>query len=174
MTYKRVEQIATVILMILLMIVSFYAGRKSVSPKIVEVPSVSTENLKKALPEASGSDVKKIEKEIKTAVPAYEYFTSDNKEADTIASDLAKDQKADKVIKDSYKLSAPNNKFDLYENKYYAINLDKKHDIKIGAAYIYNGAYGSVSYRNRDIEYTAYYGGKNKSGIGISYTIAKW
>ena len=149
------------------------------APEIVTMPQAGSDNIKKAMPSASKSEVKDIEHRItrvtETAVPKYEFYTVDTEKADSIAKDYAKEDKADKVIKttDEVKINGSDNK--IIENKYYAINMNRKHDIKAGGAYVNDTGYVTLSYRNRQIEYTGFYNPALKSGgAGISYVIAKW
>ena len=67
------------------------------------------------------------------------------------------------------------NETSVIENDYYAINLERKHRVKAGAAMIDNDAYVTVDYQNRDVEYKAYYSpSAKKVGAGVEVTIAKW
>ena len=67
---------------------------------------------------------------------------------------------------------------ELQNYRQYATKLEKtqqkNHEIKIGAAYIYNDIYGSISYRNRALTYSILYAKSEKAGFEIEYTLFAW
>lgn len=142
---------------------------------------------------------RKIDEVTQYQAPQYHYYTYSQEVADETAQEYAKKDKADFVIKnqeqvkiidgaskkDQEKISniintkeeeqKKNKQDNIIENNYYAINLERKHSVELGAKYIDNTAYVATSYRNRDVRYEVMYSpDKNKWGAGISYTIAKW
>ena len=142
---------------------------------------------------------RKIDEVTRYQAPQYHYYTYSEEVADETAQEYAKKDKADFVIKnkeqvkildgaskkDQEKISniintkeeeqKKNKQDNIIENNYYAISLERKHSIELGAKYIDNTAYVATSYRNRDVRYEVVYSpDKNKWGAGISYTIAKW
>lgn len=142
---------------------------------------------------------RKIDEVTRYQAPQYHYYTYSEEVADETAQEYAKKDKADFVIKnkeqvkildeaskkDQEKISniintkeeeqKKNKQDNIIENNYYAINLERKHSVELGAKYIDNTAYVATSYRNRDVRYEVMYSpDKNKWGAGISYTIAKW
>lgn len=148
-------------------------------PEIVTIPRADNNDIKKAIPSASKSEVKdiqhRIERVTETTVPKYEFYTVNTEKADSIVKAYAKEDKADKVIKTTDEVKANGSDNKIIENKYYAINMNRKHDIKAGGAYVNDTGYVTLSYRNRQIEYTGFYNPAVKSGgAGISYVIAKW
>lgn len=150
----------------------FYSNLPTIEPvKKIDKPEIS-----KILPKATDGDIKKIIKEIEKAEkkePTYEYYTETDMEADMVAKKYAKQEEKKKVVKTTEKLFTIDNK-NVYQNKYYSIDTEKKHDIKVGIAYVYDTPYGTLSYRNRDVEYTLMYGGRNKMGAAISYKLLEW
>ena len=99
-------------------------------------------------------------------------------EADNKAKEYGNAQKTGKIIKETREFEVKDdsgNKTSVIENDYYAINLERKHRIKTGAAMIDHDAYVAVGYQNRDVEYKAYYAPPaKKAGVGVEVTIAKW
>ena len=103
-------------------------------------------------------------------------ITTDEAVADNQAKEIAKDSKADMVIKQtSEDTKASNDKIQVSDNNYYVIQQTRKHSVSVGAADINNEAYATISYRNRDITYTGYYNPSTKdAGVGVSIQIASW
>lgn len=153
------------------------------APEVVNVPSTTESGLRPYFPNATKSDIKDISHQITRAyekeAPIYRYYTITQEAADKQAQEYAKKDHADKVVKTTVEKEVKDDQGNtagkVIENQYYAVNLNRKHDIKVGAADIDGEAYGSVSYRNRDVEYTGYKTvDSNKYGAGISVTVAKW
>lgn len=123
------------------------------------------------------TDAKSIKKEIqyitKTEPARYEYYTTTDKQADAVAKDYSQKEKADAIIKQQDSQQVGNTT--VYDNKYYAITNEKKHDIKLGAGVIDSALYTTITYRNRDIDYTALYSPKNNNiGVLVQATVARW
>ena len=112
------------------------------------------------------------------------YLYEHREQADHQAQSYAKQQKADKVVKTSVTKQMPDIQNpdgsktpgqQIVENDYYAINLNRKHDVKLGVAVIDSTAYIEASYRNREVECQIFYSPKKQAaGAGIKYTVAKW
>lgn len=56
----------------------------------------------------------------------------------------------------------------------YKINLRNNHKIKAGVSYIDNKAYANVGYQAGRVEVIGHYGGSNKNGVSVMYTVAEW
>ena len=187
MTVKASHLIA-VLLMLIAVAGAFFLGshyQKPAVPEVVQVPSTDVQTIREYIPQASKSEVRDISRHIehvKEQAPAHHYYTYSQESADAKAQEIGKEQKADKVIKESREVEVhggkPGDTFDnapkVIENKYYGISLERKHRVKAGAAVINDEVYGSMSYQNRDLEYTVFASQSGKYGGGIQYTIAKW
>lgn len=154
-------------------------------PDITQVPSTNIQDIKESLPEVSESEAKDISKRIQKtkeeSAPTYHYYTRNQEDADKKAEEYAKKQGADKVLKNTTTRKIENTKKEsektdsIIENNYYALNMERKHNIMVGSMYVDHNSYLTASYRNRDVTYTALYGINNhKVGVGVSITIAKW
>lgn len=154
-------------------------------PDITEVPSTNIQDIRESLPEASESEAKDITKRIQKtkeeSAPTYHYYTRTQEDADKKAQEYAQKQGADKVLKDTKTREIEgtgketNKKDSIIENNYYALNMERKHNISVGSMYVDHNSYVTASYRNRDVTYTALYGVNNhKVGVGVSVTVAKW
>lgn len=160
----------------------FNGCKKAHAPEVVTVPEVTEQNLRQYFPMESRATVKDMTHQIQrakaTQVPEYHYYTVTQKEADTKAQEYGKKQKADKIIKETHETKIKDDEgkeTSVIENDYYAINLERKHKIKAGAAMIDHDAYVTIGYQNRDVEYKAYYSpSAQKAGAGVEVTIAKW
>lgn len=182
--WKIVLYSAIIALLIAAIAVGIAVLLKKDEPAVVQIPSVSERNIKEAFPKSTSSEVKEIEKQIiKTQdvkAPEYHYYTITQEAGDKEARQYAAKEKADKVVKTTEEIPVKDEKGreteqKVIENNYYGINLNRKHDIKLGAAAIDDDPYVSLSYRNRDVEYTVYKKTNgNKYGAGISVTVAKW
>lgn len=183
----------TLIILVVVAGVIFFFSKKNDTVEVTTVPATDSTTLSKYIPDITITDAKDISKAIdkaQTSTPTYIYYTTTQTVADKTAQAFAKEQKADKLIKtteetkvteettaktDGDKSVTLNPGDSLIENKYYAINLEKKHEIKVGAAAINHKGYAVVAYRNRDLTYTALYSPAHKdAGFMISYTVAKW
>lgn len=154
-------------------------------PDITEVPSTNIQDIRESLPEASESEIKDVTKRIQKtkeeSAPTYHYYTRSQEDADKKAQEYAQKQGADKVLKDTKTREIEgtgketNKKDSIIENNYYALNMERKHNISVGSMYVDHNSYVTASYKNRDVTYTALYGVNNhKVGVGVSVTVAKW
>ena len=171
---------------VVILTVALIIGRLHVSqkkPDIVNVPAITTQNLQPYFPMESESTVKNISKQITYAkenkAPQYHYYTTTQEAADQEAQKYAQQQKADKVVKETHKVEVETDTREtepkVIENNYYAISLERKHRIKVGAATVDGDTYIKAAYQNRDIEYELYHSPKTGAiGIGAEVTIVKW
>ncbi len=180
---KIMMRVAGVLLVLLIAYGGYFILTKKSEPEIVRVPAdISTKEVKKYFPMESEATVKDITHQMERVkekqAPQYHYYTITQKEADTKVKEYARAQKADKVVKESKKVIIKDddgNKTSVVENDYYAINLERKHKIKAGAAVVGDEAYIKASYQNRDIEYEVYHSPQTgKTGVGVEVTITKW
>jgi hypothetical protein len=56
----------------------------------------------------------------------------------------------------------------------YKINLRNNHKIKAGVSYIDNKAYANVGYQAGRVEVIGHYGGENRNGVSVMYTLKEW
>lgn len=103
-------------------------------------------------------------------------ITTDEAVADNQAKEIAKNSKASMVIKQTAEdAKASNDKVNVHDNNYYVINQERKHAINVGVADVDNSAYATVSYRNRQVEYTAMYNpSTHQAGAMVQVTVSKW
>ena len=107
--------------------------------------------------------------------PTAVYYADSQQEADRKAEMISKQENPKAVIVKQEEAPKETEKAKIYQNNYYSINMNRKHDIKVGAAYVDDTTYISATYRNRDISYTGFYSPeKHKGGAGVSVTVAKW
>ena len=156
-----------------------WCHRHKPEPPVVNVESTMPEDLRLKMPELTKADSRDLSHQVQRAVAThrytYQYYTTTQEQADKTAQTLAKKDKADKVIKQTMEKPVAGSDQKVIENQYYAVNLNRKHDVKVGAATVDGTAYATVSYRNRDVEYTGMYSpAEKKAGAAVSVTVAKW
>ncbi len=172
--------------LMLIYVVFFKDVSRPQEPSVPVVPVTETtpQEIRQQIPELSKSEARELsEKIVETraeVVPEYHYYTVDHAQADEKAAQIAKQDKADKIIKTTAEIPVagqPEGKkpVQVIENNYYGVTLEKKHELKLGAAYVDRDAYATLSYRNRDLEYTAMYNPTHgKWGAMVQYTVARW
>ena len=178
------------VLILLLICFNVYENHKEnvKQPEMKTVQSTTPAEIQRFFPKMTNSDAKDVSRRIDVAqrnqAPTHEYFAKDQESADKTATSYAKSDHADYVVKttesvpvidscNSEDKSDSNPK--VIQNKYYAISMEKKHAISVGAAAVDNKAYATVSYRNRKTTVTAMYDPNSKNvGVAASYEIAKW
>ena len=174
---EQAKNIALVLLIIAVCWLGYEHFHKEPAPEIVNVPQVTRQEVQKAAPDMSRKEVERttriIERTATKEAPAQSWYAASEPAADSKAQEIAKEQKADKVIKHTEEKQVEGSDNKVVAANYYGINLERKHRVKAGVAIINNEPYGTIAYQNRDIEYTAYAGHDNY-GAGIQYTIAKW
>ena len=107
--------------------------------------------------------------------PTTVFYADSQQEADKKAEMIKKQDNPKAVIVKQEEAPKETEKAKIYTNNYYAIDMNRKHDIKVGAAYVDDTTYISATYRNRDVSYTGFYSPeKHKGGAGVSVTVAKW
>ena len=152
-------------------------------PSIVTPPSTTTNDLMPYFPKESKDTVKdishQIERTVETKAPEYHYYTVTQEAADQQAQDYGKKEHVDKIVKTTREVEVKDEKGastgqKIYENDYYGINLERKHKIKVGAIHVNDANYASLTYQNRDIEYSIYGNQEGVKGGGVNVTIAKW
>lgn len=143
----------------------------------------STENVQKA-EQAQEAALKKVGVEIQDR-PRH-YVTTIEQQADDIARQTAAKEGADYVVKqhdtapaivaptDNGKDKDKGQQTTVYNNTYYAVHQEKKHDIKAGVAVVDKKAAAVVTYRNREMSYSVYTDGHRATGAAVQYTICKW
>ena len=108
------------------------------------------------------------------ATPTATWYAPTAAISDKKASELAKQDKADFVIKNTTEPQEIGGAT-VYNNNYYSIKQERKHDVKVGAVVADSTAYATVTYRNRQVEYTAGYAPQTgKVMAGVSVRVAQW
>lgn len=187
---KQYMILAGVIVVILLVIASVWLLRSRTNNepmKITTVTQTTPNGLKTYFPDMSNSEAKDVSRRIETvkenSAPTYHYVTYTQTAADEKAQELATVQKADKVVKTTTIVPVEAGKDEtvnspkpsVYENNYYAINMERKHKIAAGVMSVDGKAYAAVSYTNRDVTATAYTDDfRGINGGSVMYTVAKW
>ena len=123
------------------------------------------------------SDIARLANRSASTEKAYVHsITTDEAVADNQAKEIAKNSKASMVIKQTAEdAKASNDKVNVHDNNYYVINQERKHAINVGVADVDNSAYATVSYRNRQVEYTAMYNpSTHQAGAMVQVTVSKW
>ena len=189
--FRLVLELA-VIALILIACVFIYVNHKKTAeeiPVITTVYSASDDKLaqdavldaakanNRQVSNNDANDIARLANRSESTEKAYAHsITTDEAVADAQAQHIAKDRKADMVIKQtSTDAKASNEKINVQDNNYYLINQERKHSVSVGVADVDNEAYVTASYRNRKTEVTAYYNpSTGKTGAGVSYQIARW
>lgn len=179
---KIMMRMGGVMLVLLIAYGGYFMLTKKSEPEITEVPSVSSKEIKSYFPMESEATVKDMAHQMERAkekqAPQYHYYSVTQKQADDKAKEYAKAQKADKVVKESREVVIKDDAgktTSVIENDYYAINLERKHEVKVGAAMVDGTPYISVGCQNNKFEYKIYYAPtKCLAGVGAEAVIAKW
>lgn len=140
----------------------------------------STDNARKADDKAQEAALKKVSIEIQDR-PRH-YVTATEQQGDDIARKTAEHERADYVVKQqdtAPAIVAPTDdgkgqQTTVYNNTYYAVHQEKKHDIKAGVAVVDDKAAAVVTYRNRELSYSVYTDGHKATGAAVQYTVCKW
>lgn len=148
------KEILIVILIVCVAALGFYVFHKDKTPEIVTIPDTNSASVYNGMADA-GTPVdfktaEKISQKIATAEtkPANLTFTTaTQKEADTKIKEVAKNDKADSVLKKTE--TEANGQI---ENKYYGIHLERDNAIGVGATVLNQKAYMSLSYEHKNIE----------------------
>lgn len=140
----------------------------------------NTDNARKDDGKAQEAALKKVGIEIQDK-PRH-YVTTTEQQGDDIAKQTAEHEGADYVVKQqdtAPAIVAPTDdgkgqQTTVYNNTYYAVHQEKKHDIKAGVAVVDDKAAAVVTYRNRELSYSVYTDGHKATGAAVQYTVCKW
>lgn len=189
--FRLVLELA-VIALILIACVFIYVNHKKTAEEIPVITTVYSASDDKLVQDAvldaakannrqvsnnDANDIARLANRSESTEKAYAHsITTDEALADNQAQQIAKDRKADLIIKQtSTDKQASNDKINMQDNNYYIIQQERKHSVAVGIADVNNEASATVSYRNRKTEYTAYYSPeRGKVGAGVSYQVASW
>lgn len=158
---------------------------KNRPPDVIKVPDTNANTLQQYFPDVSESTAKDMSHQIQrareTQAPTYRYYTISQAAADKQAQTYAKQQHADKIVKTTTEVPIVGDSNDkqkdssVIENSFYAISLERKHRIKLGAEVVDGNKYVTLGYQNRDVEYHVNYSpDTQKMGAGVEVTVAKW
>lgn len=186
---KRRMIIAAIIVVVLVVVGALvWHQRQELDKGRVNVPlysldtGFSTDNARKDS-KAQEAALKKVGIEIQDR-PRH-YVTATEQQGDDIARKTAERERADYVVKqqdtapaivaaDDSKGEDKGQQTTVYNNTYYAVHQEKKHDIKAGVAVVDDKAAAVVTYRNRELSYSVYTDGHKATGAAVQYTVAKW
>lgn len=192
MADKRKRKIVLVVIVVSLVIVGalvWHQRQQAQDAQQVNVPlytldtGFSTNNTQKAK-QAQETALKKVGVEMQDR--PWHYVTATEQQGDDIARKTAERERADYVVKQqdmAPAIVAPTNdskgddkgqQTTVYNNTYYAVHQEKKHDIKAGVAVVDDKAAAVVTYRNRELSYSVYTDGHKATGAAVQYTICKW
>ena len=144
----------------------------------------STDNARKDDGKAQEAALKKVGVEMQDR--PRNYVTATEQQGDDIARKTAERERADYVVKqqdtapaivaatDDSKGEDKGQQTTVYNNTYYAVHQEKKHDIKAGVAVVDDNKAAFVTYRNRELSYSVYTDGHKATGAAVQYTICKW
>ena len=181
-----------VIALILIACVFIYVNHKKTAeeiPVITTVYSASDDKLapyivldaakanNRQVSNNDANDIARLANRSESTEKAYAHsITTDEALADNQAQQIAKDRKADLIIKQtSTDKQASNDKIQVQDNNFYLVQQERKHSVSVGVADVDNDAYITASYRNRKTEVTGYYNpSTGKTGAGVSYQISRW
>ena len=143
---------------------------------VTKVPNTKPATLQQYFPMSSG-DAKDLSRHIDAAqqsAPTYHFYSVSDSAADKQAQQYAAQSKdkVDHIVKTQESSQVGNST--VYDNKYYAVSLERKHGISAGVAAIDNKAVANLSYRNRRTTYSVLYDSKGHIGAGVSYEFARW
>ncbi len=97
--------------------------------------------------------------------PDIVYVTKTEKQADTKAQELAKQEQADYVFK---------NPTDQYTSNYYAVHTEKNHKIKAGVTVVDSDVYASVGYQDKKNEFILHVKDSEVKGGTYMRTVKEW
>ena len=148
----------------------------------VPMSTIKNENIaeiKKAIQDLKiENKVKPVEviekiKEVEQKEPEFIYITTTQKDSDNQANKIAKQEKADAIIKQTKN----NFKDESITNKYYSLHLEKNNKIKIGITVVDNKLYENIAFQHKNNEVILHMQlDKSKPFKGASYmiTIKEW
>ena len=182
---KRKMILAAVVIVVLVVVGALvWHQRQKPDEGRVNVPlysldtGFSTDNARKDS-KAQEAALKKVGIEIQDR-PRH-YVTATEQQGDDIARKTAEHERADYVVKQrdtAPAIVAPTDdrgqQTTVYNNTYYAVHQEKKHDIKAGVAVVDDKAAAVVTYRNRELSYSVYTDGHKATGAAVQYTVCKW
>jgi hypothetical protein len=166
-----------VVILISISFVSCY--RNAGTPDIVAVEKVDVPNVKAALDSAgfktsnqqAGAIADKIGKQVSTSKPDFKATVSNKEEADKVIKQVAKNDKADVVIKEEKPSATEPDKTDLY---YYGIHMEKKHGIGVYTDVNSDGSFG-IHIRNDKLIVQVGQKYKDKQIVGrVAYELYQW
>lgn len=186
MNKVKIISIVLVILVLIISVLCIY-NHKHKEIQIHEADNkIVSSDVKKAFDlngkSINDNDAKSITKQIDSATknkPAkYEYYTTSDAQADTIAQEYAEKEKADALIKKQDKQEIKDDKgntTNVYDNKYYAVTNEKKNRISVGVSHIDSENYATVEYQHSKTSVEVYSKDcKGIDGVSVKYQIVSW
>lgn len=153
--------------------------RNAGTPEIVTVEKVDVANVKTALDSAgfktnnqqAGAIADKIDKQVSTSKPDFKATVANKEEADKVIKQVAKNDKADVVIKEEKPNATEPDKTDVY---YYGIHMEKKHGIGVYTDVNSDGSFG-IHIRNDKLIVQVGQKYKDKQLVGrVAYEAFQW
>ena len=132
----------------------------------------------KTISTRDASDIARLATRYASTEKAYAHsITTDEAVADNQAKEIAKDRKADMIIKQtSEDTKASNDKIQVQDNNYFLIQQERKHSISVGPSIDVDShkVDAAISYRNRNVTYTVATDGHCVDNVTVQYQIARW
>lgn len=172
------KEIVIGFLIILLIGVSYYEYKKHEAVPMTTIQENTITEVTKAIDELDIGDKvtpKELQKSIDKAIqstPQKTFVTSTQKEADTQANTIAKNDKADAIVKQTQTTNSTSNGI---VNNYYGLHLTKQHEISVGVSVIESKTYLNVGYKNNKNQYIVQYSpASGKYGATYMRVVSQW
>lgn len=184
--YIAIAKKAAYVIVILYILISGYllytkyhaGGSDNTVKQLTEKQVTDPVSVKKAL-DVSGTEAKEIVEKVETVKKpevsyiveaptvesATEKVTDQIKNRDTAIPKVA----IAKTDRTAVVADTTQQKVDVYK-----INLRNNHKIKVGVSYIDSRTYADVGYQAGKVEVIGHYGGKNRGGVSVMYTLKEW
>jgi hypothetical protein len=184
--YIAIAKKAGYVIVLLYILISGYllytkyhaGGSNNTVKQLTEKQVTDQSSVKKAL-DVSGTEAKEIVEKVETVKEPEAIYTV---EASTVASAAEKvtDQiknndsaipkaATEKTDRTAVVANQTEQKVDVYK-----INLRNNHKIKAGVSYIDHKTYANVGYQAGKVEVIGHYGGENRKGVSVMYTLKEW
>lgn len=146
------------LIIVVLIFLCFFQYKNNNKVPMTTIQNQSADEIKKAIQDLKIEDkvnptqvIEKI-KEVERKEPEFVYITKTEKEADTKANQLAKQEKADAIIKEKEPVNTNDNSIGSITNKYYSLHLEKNNKIKAGITVLDNKVYENIAYQRKKDE----------------------
>lgn len=184
--YIAIAKKAGYVIVLLYILISGYllytkyhaGGSDNAVKQLTEKQVTDQSSVKKAL-DVSGTEAKEIVEKIETVKEPEATYTVEAPTVESAAEKVTEQIKTGdttipeaataKTDRTAVVANTIQQKVDVYK-----INLRNNHKIKAGVSYIDSKAYANVGYQAGRVEVIGHYGGENKNGISVMYTVKEW